>query len=77
MQKEQSKGRKQNRMPKEKKVLIMAKKLRRKKRFMDLLIIGIMKTSSVLVQQNKDRREPQKLKSESSRTTVGKDYNDK
>lgn len=55
----------------------MAKKLRRKKRFMDLLIIGIMKTSSVLVQQNKDRREPQKLKSESSRTTVGKDYNDK
>lgn len=40
------------------------KKLRRKKRFMDLLIMGIMKTSSVLVQQNKDRREPQKLKSD-------------
>ena len=32
-----------------------------KKRFMDLLIIGLMKTSSVLVQQNKDRRETTKV----------------
>lgn len=49
-------------MSREEKVLIMAKRLQRvKKRFMDLLIIGLMKTSSVLVQQNKDRRETTKV----------------
>lgn len=54
--------RKENKMSREEKVLIMAKRLQRvKKRFMDLLIIGLMKTSSVLVQQNKDRRETTKV----------------
>ena len=32
-----------------------------KKRFMYLLIIGLMKTLSVLAQQNKDRRETTKV----------------
>lgn len=60
MQKERSKGRKQD--AKGRKGVNYGKKvMKSKKRFMDLLIIGLMKTSSVLAQQNKDRRETTKV----------------